>query len=673
MPSSTDENQPQDIAVAIDAERIEKLLGQEWLLTNPMGTYASSSVVGCNTRRYHGLLVAATTPPTGRRVTLATVMEQFTPAGQPDAVDLATNEFPGVFSPRGYEHLAEFHTEPCPTTIYRIGEAELTRQIILADSTHAVAVRYTLRGGSGNLRVWPFAAMRDFHHLRKVHAPHQVTYEPVGEGIVVEDRRQGSRRLYITSPDASFSAKSQWWYQFTYRVDIGRGQDGHEDLYTPGYFEYELSDGQSVQLSASIDAPHSVDFDSAVQARQRRRAACIAGLGDGADELTVSLAAASDDFVVQRAFPGEADSTTIVAGYHWFADWGRDAFIALPGLLLATGRYEQARGVFRTFVRHLSEGMVPNRFDDYSTSAHYNSIDASLWFILAAERFLRASGDETFWRNELLPACQQILQHFHDGTRFDIHADGDGLLTGGSQHTQLTWMDAAMGDEVVTPRQGKAVEINALWYAAHCILADRLAGHDDAAAEHYRHAADLLGPAFAETFWYGDGGYLYDCVCGDQRDASLRPNQIFAVALPYSPLDGVRQRSVVRVVREHLLTSRGLRTLSPFDPRYRRKYGGSWQSRDRAYHQGTVWAWPIGAFIEAYLRTEEFSDDARRQAENWVSGFDSHLLEAGLGTVSEIFDGDEPHMARGCIAQAWSVGELLRAKRLIAVGEERKA
>jgi len=659
---------PPPLVIPCTGLPVGRLLTQEWLLSNSIGAYASATVAGCNCRRYHGLLVAATAPPMGRWAALATVMEQLRVGGE--TFDLATNEFAGTFSPRGYEYLVEFRNDAAPTFVYRVGDVELVKEIVLAESANAVALRYTVRGGGAELRVWPFASLRDFHQLRKVHQPHQMTFDGVDNGVRVEDRRRPGPSLYLLGREARFSAKPQWWYRFSYRVDISRGQDGFEDLYTPGCFEYSLRDGESCQFTGILDEPFPLGFETTLQRRRGRLAELAASVGPDADEATRRLAMASDTFVAQRSFPEAPPSTTLLAGFPWFADWGRDAFVALPGLLLATKRFDAARRVFATFADHMDGGLIPNRFDDYSTGAHYNSIDASLWFVIAAERYLRATGDTAFWRNVLLPAAERILHAYREGTHFDIHADADGLLTGGSQKTQLTWMDVALGEEVITPRHGKAVEVNALWYCAHRILAERPAAAGDARTGQYAEWADLIGPAFVRAFWNGAAGCLYDCLPGPAPDASIRPNQIFAVSLPYSPLSDEQQRSVVRVVTEKLLTPMGLRTLSPDDRGYRRKYGGSWESRDRAYHQGTAWAWLIGPFIEAYLKVEQNRPLAVAQCKGWLSAFDEHLREAGVGFISEIFDGDPPHTPRGCIAQAWSVGEVLRAKRLVVEAED---
>ena len=651
------------IVVPGRGQDIQTLLSREWLIANRIGSYASSTVVGCNTRRYHGLLVAATLPPTGRIVAVSNVLEDL--LLHDETYHLATNEFADTFSPRGAGHLEEFRNDVCPTFLLRAGKAVLVKEIVLADASNAVAVRYTLHGASGLLRLLPLTPMRDFHKLRKVHEPNQMSFERTDGGAVVMDRMRGEHSVYLITRDGQFQPKPQWWYRFRYRIDVRRGQDGFEDLYTPGWFECDLADGQCVQFTASLNGAIQVNFEGTSAGRRQRLSRLADAVGADADETTRRLAAATDAFVVQRGFPGTPSSATILAGYHWFADWGRDAFIALPGLLLTTRRFDQARQVFRTFAGHISAGLVPNRFDDYSVAAHYNSIDASLWFAIAAGRYVSATGDMEFWRQTLQPAIEAILSAYQAGTQFDIRADADGLITGGSPQTQLTWMDAALGDEAITPRHGKAVEVNALWYAAHRIMAQHCREGDEALARQYDHQADLIQPAFVRTFWNDQAGCLYDCVSQGGPDASIRANQIFAVSLPYSPLTPPQQAAVVRMVHAKLLTPLGLRTLSPDDSRYRQRYGGSWESRDRAYHQGTVWAWLIGPFIEAFLKVNESNPAAAQLAKQMLSAFTEHLEDAALGYISEIFDAESPHHPGGCVAQAWSVAEVLRAKRLV--------
>lgn len=649
--------------IAIDGDNPEPLLSREWLISNDIGAYASSTVVGCSTRRYHGMLVAATNPPVGRIVTLANVMERF--ESDTEHYELSTNEFEGTFSPNGVGRLREFRQDAAVTMVWDVAGGTLTRELILHDTANIVALRYTLRGTSGSLYAFPFAALRDFHHLRTMEEPGDMTFQHTDYGVAVSDPRNPEMASLYLAGGSVFRVQPDWWKRFRYRADLRRGQDGHEDLYTPGCFHVQMKDGDVWQLTAGIEENPELKFD-AVTRRRAERLTKLADAMETDDEPTRRLAAATDAYVVKRTFADAhtPPSETILAGYHWFADWGRDAFISLPGLLLETGRYEQARNVLRTFASAIHGGMVPNRFDDYAPTAHYNSIDASLWFALAAERYMQATDDGEFWNNTLASALHAIVSAYHDGTQFGIHADEDGLIAGGSPETQLTWMDAKLGDQAVTPRHGKCVEVNALWHSLLRTLAQRSTDSD--LAETCGRRAGLVAESFRSKFWHDEMKCLHDSITDGTPDGSLRPNQIIAVSVPFSPLTDPQQRSVVDAVAEHLLTPMGLRTLSSQDPRYRGRYGSSWESRDRAYHQGTVWAWLIGPFIEAYLKVREGDRTALRQAEGWLKAFDQHLDRAGIGHVSEIFDGDSPHEPRGCIAQAWSVAEVLRAKRLVA-------
>ncbi len=644
----------------------------EWLRANRLGAYSSSTAMGCNTRRYHGLLVAATHPPAGRVVALATVMEQLVLAGQP--YDLATNEFPGTFSPNGWGYLTKFRDGPAVAFVYTVQDTTLTKRVLLSEDANAVLIRYELTGPVERLVLRPFTPLRDFHALRHVGEPHQMTLQAGPRQVVVTDAYQTELAVCLQSPQACFHADPQWWYRLLYRVDLARGQDALEDLYSPGRFVWEPGRRRSCTLIASLGEPTAMPYHTALARVRRRQAELLKGFRNRPRPVR-RLTAATDAYLVRRKTKSTPEGASILAGFPWFGDWGRDTFIALPGLLLCTRRFELARRVFQTYADALDEGMIPNRFDDYAGPAHYNSVDASLWFVIAADRYLRATGDEAFWQDVLRPACETILSRYAAGTRFGIRADADGLLLAGSRETQLTWMDAKLGEKVITGRWGKAVEVNALWYAAHCFLADRLRPDDPAGADRYRAMAQRIGGSFVRTFWNENFAWLNDVVNDEGVDASLRPNQIFAVSLPFSPLSPEQQAAVVQAVQENLLTPRGLRTLSPRDRRYRSRYGGSRESRERAYHQGTVWAWLIGAFIEAYLKVENAARNpaAIAQAKVWLSGFDEHLDEAGLGQISEIFDGGEPHAPHGCFAQAWSVAEVLRAKQLVAQLEARDA
>jgi predicted glycogen debranching enzyme len=418
-------------------------------------------------------------------------------------------------------------------------------------------------------------------------------------------------------------------------------------------------DLRSRRQASVIASTQDRDVARVIEYRQaeitRRRSAALSSPVE--DDFAQTLAAAADQYIVSRG-----DQKTVIAGYHWFSDWGRDTMIALPGLTLPTGKHEVARSILRTFAKHVDQGMLPNRFPDAGETPEYNTVDATLWFFEAARAFLAYSGDLEFVRNELYPVFAAIISWHARGTRYGIKVDPSGLLNSGEPGIQLTWMDAKVGDWVVTPRRGKPVEIQALWYNALCIMEDlaRRFG-DEAGQKRYRHMAALAHWAFNRLFWNAENGCLYDVVNGGPPDASIRPNQIFAVSLPHSMLSPERARSVVEKVQEHLLTPYGLRSLAPSDSQYRGRYMGDPSSRDGAYHQGTVWPWLLGPFITAYVKVNGASEAARRQAEEWLASLKDHLSDAGLGHVSEIFDGDAPHRPCGCMAQAWSVAEVLRA------------
>jgi len=402
----------------------------------------------------------------------------------------------------------------------------------------------------------------------------------------------------------------------------------------------------------------------------RLRSADLAALSVAPGALHRALAIASDDFVVDRTVKGRSLST-ILAGYPWFADWGRDTFIALPGLLIETGRFEEARGTLQVFAESIKDGLVPNRFDDYDdNAAHYNTVDASLWFVHAALRYVEVSGDRDSWNGWLSAACLNIMDSYIKGTGFDIRMAGDGLITAGNRSTQLTWMDAATGGVVFTPRHGKAVEINALWYAALTGLSTALKTDNKRIADHYDKLAARVKRSFAKTFWNEQLGCLADCVWTDEqgvdhRDDSIRPNQIFAVSLPDSPIPQTLQKQVLAAVKEKLLTPKGLRTLPQNHSAYHGRYTGNQFIRDEAYHQGTVWAWLIGPYVEGVLRAGRFSDAAKREAMDALKPLLDEMMNEGLGQLHEIYEAESPHRAVGAVAQAWSVSEVLRVWRMI--------
>lgn len=635
-------------------QNFDEALRREWLETNGLGGWASSTLTGAHTRRYHGLLVAATQPPVGRMVLLSKLDETLSCNGA--RYELGCNRYPGAVHPRGYEHLVAFTRDLFPVFEFEAGGVRLRKTIATVQGENTTLVLYeVLRSPSEfEIELRPFVAYRDYHSM--THANNSIRREAqFNDGLFRVQPYERAPELFISAPQASFVAQPEWYYNFEYSIEQYRGLDAREDLFTYGVFKRTLREGERFGVIASISNPNGRDaFQIFEQEQQRREKLFTPQIVQ--DEFAKTLTLAADQFIVRRG----ADLRTIIAGYHWFSDWGRDTMIALPGICLSTGRFEDARKILRTFAQSVSEGMLPNRFPDAGEQPEYNTVDATLWFFVAIYKYLAYTKDEPFVRDELLPVLRDIIAWHERGTRYNIHGDHDGLLSAGAPGVQLTWMDAKVGDWVVTPRQGKALEINALWYNALAIyakLAQRLG--DKAEAKTFAQRAEQVKTRFNEVFWNEATGALYDYVDGDFRDAALRPNQIFALSLPFVLLDKEKARRVLQVVDEKLYTPMGLRSLAASEPGYRPHYGGDQWSRDSAYHQGTVWSWLLGPFISALVRVE--GKAGKQRAREVIEKIKPHLTDAGLDTISEIFDAEPPHMPRGCMAQAWSVGELLRA------------
>jgi predicted glycogen debranching enzyme len=638
---------------------LEVALHREWLETNGLGGFASSTIIGLNTRRYHGLLVAATKPPVGRLVLLSKVEETLVIDGK--RFDLSANRYPGVVHPQGFRYLREFRLDPFPVFTYEVEAIEIEKSVLMIHGENSTVIHYRLTKNNHpgspkkmELEIRPLIAFREYHGT---------THENGGINSAVQERTglatvtpyEGLPSLHFAHNAIELRKTGDWYRNFEYDVERERGLDSSEDLFNPFVLHFDLRLRRQASIIASTQ-PH--DVAQAVEYRRaeitRRRKALVACPVE--DNLIQSLAAASDQYLVSRG-----DEKTVIAGYHWFGDWGRDTMIALPGLTLPTGKYDVARSILRTFAKHVDQGMLPNRFPDAGETPEYNTVDAALWFFEAARAYLVYTGDLEFVRDELYPVFVDIISWYARGTRYGIKVDTSGLLDSGELGVQLTWMDAKVGDWVVTPRRGKPVEIQALWYSALCMMED-LANRfgDEVARKRYRHMAAVAHWSFNRLFWNEELACLYDVVNGGPPDASIRPNQIFAVSLPHSMLPRDRAQRVVQKVEEHLLTPFGLRSLAPSDPQYRGSYAGGPTERDGAYHQGTVWPWLLGPFISAYVKVNGGSEEARRQAHAWLFPLESHLAEAGLGHVSEIFDGDAPHRPCGCVAQAWSLAEILR-------------
>ncbi len=646
--------------------KLEDALAREWLETNGLGGFASSTINGLNTRRYHGLLTAATKPPVGRLVMLSKLEETLVVDGKPH--DLSANQYPGVIHPQGYRYQTGFRLDPFPVFTYLVEGIEIEKSVFMVRGENTTVIQYELRGAANDsasrltdpgrcrLEVQPLIAFRDYHGL--THENGALNPHVRSEDTLLSIAPYGDLPpLYFAHNAGGIDAAGYWYRNFEYERERERGLDFTEDLFSPFVLKFNLGRRSRVSLIASTerrDAAHADDYRQAEIARRRRVSAASAS----DDELVRTLTTAADQYIVARE-----NGQTVIAGYHWFSDWGRDTMIALPGLTLVTGRFDVARSILSEFARHVSGGMLPNRFPDAGEAPEYNTVDATLWFFEAVRALLQYTNDYEFVRINLYDALADIIAWHVRGTRYNIHVETDGLLASGEEGVQLTWMDAKVGDWVVTPRRGLPVEIQALWYNALRIM-ERLAHEfdDEANEKRYAELAERARQGFNRLFWNEEAGCLYDCIDGEKRDASIRPNQILAVSLTHSMLSVEHAKRVIEVVERDLLTLYGLRSLAPGDPRYRGRYEGDPLSRDGAYHQGTVWAWLMGPFITAYVKVFGNTDQGRARATELLVRLREHLREAGLGQISEIFDGDSPHTPRGCIAQAWSVAELLRAR-----------
>jgi predicted glycogen debranching enzyme len=628
---------------------------REWLETNGLGGFASSTLAGLNTRRYHGLLVAATRPPVGRTVLLSKLEETLVVGGR--RYELSANQYPGVVHPQGHQFLSRFRLDPFPIFTYRVEGLELEKSVVMLHGENTTCVGYALRGAAEGVRleVRPLIAFRDYHGTAHENGTLDARVR-VEEGRLTVAPYEGLPALHFAHEGGELDAGGYWYRNFIYAEEEARGLDSTEDLFSPFALSFDLHWSREVSIIASTEKRDARRAGALVRAEVERREVVLMSFPTG-DEAVRALTAAADQYVVARG-----GQKTVIAGYHWFGDWGRDTMIALPGLTLVTGRFDVARSILAEFARHVSRGMLPNRFTEAGEAPEYNTVDATLWYFEAARALAAYTDDYEFVRANLYGVLKDIIQWHERGTRYRIHVDEDGLLSAGEEGAQLTWMDAKVGDRVITPRRGKPVEIQALWYNALRVMEElaRRFGLD----EDERKYGEMAGRAldgFNGRFWNEEAGCLYDVVDGDARDASLRPNQIFAVSLHHAVLSGERARRVVEAVERELLTPYGLRSLAASDPQYSGRYGGSPAERDAIYHQGAVWAWLVGPFITAYLKVNGRTPRAVGFARNVLTPLVEHLKEAGLGHVSEIFEGDAPYAARGAVAQAWSAAELLRA------------
>lgn len=625
-------------AITQDFERASAI---EWLETNGLGGWAGSTVAGAHGRRYHGLLVAATRPPVGRMVLLSRLDEVVHVEGENHY--LGCNRFPGAVAPEGYRYLTSFRRELFPVFEYEAGGVRLRKTVAAVDGENTTLVLYEVLDAPGPilLTLRPFLASRDHHALTKAD-PALTPDVTLKEGVLRLRLAEGTPEVFVQVPGADLRTEPDWWLRFQYAMDCERGFDYEEDLWTPGVLAREVAPGERLGVVVSMEDPAGRDAFALFDKERKRREKLLKAV-PVQDDLARELALAADRFVVRRG-PGQR---TVIAGYPWFGERNRDAMIALPGLCLATGRFEDARRILRSAAKVLEKGDP-------------QAADAPLWFAVAAWKYLLATNNEDFARETLLPALRKIVRACQKGTRHGVRAAEDGLLIAPQPEAALTWMDGRVGSRPVTPRAGKAVEVEALWYNALAILAE-MEGRLGDPEEGRRTAQEArrVHRRFQELFWNEEAGALFDVVDGDQRDPALRPNQVIALSLPFPLLPKARAERVLETVEARLATPVGLRSLAPDDPDYRPVFDGGPIEREIAYHQGTVWPWLLGPYLTALVRLQ--GNAGRRKARQILDGWRPRLAEAGDGFLPEVFDADPPHAPRGCVSRAWNVAELLRA------------
>jgi predicted glycogen debranching enzyme len=637
---------------------------REWLVTNGLGGFACGTVAGILTRRYHGLLIAAL-PDLGRVLLVSKAEEVLSYAGRDYA--LGANRWSGgAVEPQGFELIEEFRLAgSIPVWRFTCADAVLEKRMWMQDGANTTFVRYELiyASGAAGLEVKVLANYRDIHWTTQAR-DWKTSITPVPGGLCVV-AREGAIPMYLLSDTAKAEARGEWYRNYDLAAERDRGLDDCEDHLLAGIFRARLSPGDAVTFAFSTDPAPALKEREALVARegldQRLLEYWIAAEPRAALEAPHwiwQLVLAAGQFIARRHSSDGHERWSIVAGYPWFDEWGRDEMIALPGLALATGRPDVARSILYEFPRFAEQGLLPNTFSEKGEPAAYNSVDAMLWYIQALRQYVMQSSDLSIVR-EVFDVLASMVDWYTRGTRYAIHMDSaDGLLWAGESGTQVTWMDAKVGDRPITARVGKPVEINALWFNALRAMAE-LAAELGKRGEEYTRLADRVKKGFAR-YWNQERQCCFDVIDGPNGDdGSLRPNQIFAVSLPESPLSSEQRKQVVDVCALHLATPHGLRSLDPGDANYRGRYEGSQAKRDAVYHQGTVWAWLLGPFVLAHLRV--YGNATRAFA--FLEPMAHHLLAAGLGSVSEIFDGEAPFIARGAFAQAWSVGEILRAWR----------
>jgi len=629
-------------------QNFAEAIQHEWLETNGLGGWASSSVIGVNTRRYHGLLVAAPAALAERMVLLSKLDETIVDGDK--RTELGVNLYSNhTIQPNGNDHLNSFTKELFPQWEYEAGGIKLKKTIAMLHGENTLVVIYDVLEAAEafTLELAPLMAARNYHSLRQ-EGPGMHWHVDFENGIF-HNRPDGKTDVFISVPGSSYRHTAQWYNNFQYVIEQYRGLDHTEDLFNHGIFSLELRQGDSMGIIISTENPEGRNAHELLTKENMRRQLLISHQPD--DETFELLTLAADQFIVKK---GEFFKT-VVAGYHWFTDWGRDTLISLPGLCLSTGRFEDAKKILTSFAKSVSMGMLPNHFIDNTQEYDFNAADTTLWYFVAVNKYLEATGDKTFVLGEVLPVLKNIIDWHYNATRHNIRVTDDGLLFAGDAGQQLTWMDAKLGNSI-QPRRGKPVELQALWYNALRIFAELLqlnGQEDDAGMLHM--SADRVKKSFGQHFWYIEGNYLYDHINSKgEKIAEFRPNQLFAISLPFPLIEGDKAKVVLQQVTDHLYAPVGLRTLPKTDADTVRA-GDEGDVRDASYHDGMLWSWLLGPYVDALMRT-----GAREKAVEVINNFKYHLNEACIGSISEVFEPEAPYHPRGCVAHACSVAEILR-------------
>jgi len=648
---------------------------KEWLVTNGIGGYASSTITGYNTRRYHGLLVAATRPPLGRMVLLSKLEEVIGIEGT--SYQLSTNRYPKTIHPQGYLLMQGFKQDPFPKLIFSIEDIIIEKEIFMINGENTTIITYHIYNSDRevNFVISPLIACRDFHWLMRENKEFNADLKVRGPTVSIKPYRDVPA-IYIHGRELNFIPGGCWYKSFEYEVERARGLDYIEDLYNLGYFMTSIRGSAELSIIVS-DKPIEEEMDiKKAKVKEITRIKELIDLSGARDEIEIALVKAADCFIVDREIRTE-DSVlpkygkTILAGYHWLSDWGRDAMIALNGLTLVTNRFSDARLILMSFAKNSTSGLIPDNFPEWGEKPQYNSIDTSLWFIISCYNYLRTTGDLEFIDEYLYPTMEEIISCYQKGLEYGIIMDEDGLIYSNESKYRLTWVNARNEESAFSPRYGKAVEVQALWFNSLVIINEILKQVGRPTTE-YQELAEKVKESFSKKFWFDEGGYLFDSIEKNRVDYSLKPNQIIAVSLPFSMISREREKSIVNIVYKKLFSPLGIKNFAKTVKESISTQKGDSLRRNNSSYQMSCWVWLIGFFIDSYLKVKDNSPEAIAKAKMMIEPLFEHIKDSGLGFISEYFDGNEPYAPRGCIAQAWSVAEVLRIKKKIEKLEERQ-